>query len=97
MTQVQVEIVEEAGVEVVEVIHPGPQGPPGTGGGGASQSVRIDSSTANTIYVGKAPAGASESFSVWAVTRLTFTAAGVLLTTRTDSGAWTARASLPYI
>ncbi len=35
MTQVQVEIVEEAGVEVVEVIHPGPQGPAGTGGSAA--------------------------------------------------------------
>lgn len=29
---VSVEVVEEGGVQVVEIIHPGPQGPAGTGG-----------------------------------------------------------------
>jgi hypothetical protein len=33
MTQVQIEIVQEAGVRTVEIIHPGPQAPAGTGGG----------------------------------------------------------------
>jgi hypothetical protein len=30
--QVAVEIVEEAGIHVLELIHPGPQGPPGAQG-----------------------------------------------------------------
>jgi hypothetical protein len=57
--------------------------------------VRIDASTA-TVYTGRAPVGTSESSSGWVIKRRTFTAAGVLLTTRTASGAWTSRASLTY-
>jgi hypothetical protein len=68
-------------------------------GGGASSAVRIDStSTANTIYVGKAPAGSAESAAVWVITRTQFSAAGV----QTDDGStitavtWTGRTTHTY-
>jgi hypothetical protein len=89
-----VRLTVPAAPAVVRVAIPGPPGP---SGGGASQSVRIDStSTSNTIYVGKAPAATAESSTGWAITRTIFSAAGVLMTTRTASGAWTSRASLTY-
>jgi hypothetical protein len=68
------------------------------GGGGASSAVRIDStSTANTIYVGKAPAGSSESSAVWVITRTQFSAAGVQTGSSTITAVtWTGRTTHTY-
>jgi hypothetical protein len=63
---------------------------------GAVYEVRIDGAATSTVYTGRAPVGTAESASGWTIKRRTFSAAGVLLTTRTASGAWTARASLTY-
>jgi hypothetical protein len=63
---------------------------------GAIYEVRIDGAATSTVYVGRAPVGTSESSSGWVIKRRTFSAAGVLLTTRTASGAWVNRASLTY-
>lgn len=60
-----------------------------------AQEVRCDSG-ADLIYVGRASPGTAESSAGWVIKRRTFTAAGVLLTTRTATGAWTNRASLTY-
>jgi hypothetical protein len=65
-------------------------------GGGATYLVRIDAASVSTAYVGRAPVGTAESSTGWVIKRRTFTAAGVLLTTTTASGAWTNRASLTY-
>jgi hypothetical protein len=66
-------------------------------GGTAAGLVRIDStSTANTIYTGKAPDGTSESATGWTIKRTTFTALGVKLTESTATGAWSSRTSLAY-
>jgi hypothetical protein len=62
----------------------------------ATYLVRIDAASISTAYVGRAPVGTAESSSGWVIKRRTFSAAGVLLTTRTASGAWTSRASLTY-
>ena len=67
------------------------------GNGAAAGLVRIDTtSTANTIYVGKAPDGTSESATGWTIKRTTFTALGVKLTESTATGAWSSRTSLTY-
>jgi hypothetical protein len=67
------------------------------GNGAAAGLVRIDTtSTANTIYVGKAPDGTSESATGWTIERTTFTALGVKLTESTATGAWSSRTSLAY-
>jgi len=68
------------------------------GGGGASSAVRIDStSTANTIYVGKAAAGSAESSAVWAITRIQLSAAGVQTgSSSLSSVTWTGRTSHTY-
>ena len=65
-------------------------------GGGAA--VRIDStSTANTIYVGKAPAGSAESAAVWTITRSQFSTAGVQAGGSTVTAVtWTGRTSHTY-
>ena len=67
-------------------------------GGSAAGLVKLDTtSTANTIYVGKAPAGTNESATGWTIKRTTFTALGVTLTgPLTATGAWSSRTSLPY-
>jgi hypothetical protein len=69
-----------------------------TGGGPAAGLVRIDTaSTANTIYVGKAPAGTDESATGWTILRTTFTVLGVKLTgPLTATGAYANRTSLTY-
>jgi hypothetical protein len=69
---------------------------PVSGGGGGA--VRIDStSTTNTIYVGKAPAGSAESAAVWDITRTQFSAAGVQTGSGTVSAVtWTGRTSHSY-
>jgi hypothetical protein len=73
----------------VAVQTPGHGAPPGR--------VRSDTtSTANTIYVGKAPDGTSESATGWTIKRTTFTALGVKLTESTATGAWSSRTSLTY-
>lgn len=68
------------------------------GGGSAAGLVRIDtSSTANTIYTGKAPAGTSESATGWTIQRTTFSALGVRLTgPLTATGIYANRTSLAY-
>jgi hypothetical protein len=63
---------------------------------GAVFEVRIDGAATSTVYVGRAPVGTAESATGWTIKRRTFSAAGVLLTTRAASGPWTARASLTY-
>jgi hypothetical protein len=65
------------------------------GGGGA---VRIDStSTANTIYVGKAPAGSSQSAAVWTITRTQFNSAGIQTSSSTITNVtWAGRTSHIY-
>jgi len=69
----------------------------GEGGTGASALARrIDASAITTIYVGRAAAGTAENATGWTVIRTTYSALGVLQTTATASGAWTARASLTY-
>jgi hypothetical protein len=67
-------------------------------GGGASSAVRIDStSSANTIYVGKAPAGSAESAAVWVITRTQFSAAGVQTGSSTITAVtWTGRTTHTY-
>lgn len=62
------------------------------------QLVRIDSSsTANTVYVGKAPNGSAESAAVWAITRFVFSAAGVETSSSTITAAtWTGRTGHTY-
>jgi hypothetical protein len=67
-------------------------------GGSAAGLVRIDTtSTANTIYVGKAPAGTDESATGWTIRRTTFTPLGDYLTgPLTATGSWTNRTSLTY-
>ena len=72
---------------------PGVGTPPPTA---ATYLVRIDAASVSTAYVGRAPVGTAESSTGWVIKRRTFSAAGVLLTTRTGSGAWTNRASLTY-
>jgi hypothetical protein len=67
------------------------------GGGSAAGLVRIDTSTANTIYTGKAPAGTNESATGWTILRTTFSALGVKLTgPLTATGAWSSRTFLTY-
>lgn len=61
-----------------------------------SGRVRCDASAVTTIYVGRAAAGTAESATGWTITRTTYSALGVLQTTRTATGAWTNRASLTY-
>jgi hypothetical protein len=63
---------------------------------GAVFEVRIDGAATSTVYVGRASVGTAEAATGWTIKRRTFSAAGVLLTTKTASGAWTARASLTY-
>lgn len=58
---------------------------------------RIDTSTAGTIYVGRAPNGASEGASMWEIVRTTYSAAGIRLTRGTATGVtWTGRTSHTY-
>jgi hypothetical protein len=68
------------------------------GSGGASSAVRIDStSTANTIYVGTAPAGSGEAAAVWSITRTQFSAAGVQTGSSTITAVtWTGRTTHTY-
>ena len=67
------------------------------GNGAAAGLVKIDTtSTANTIYVGKAPDGTSESATGWTVRRTTFTSLGVKLTEAIATGIWANRTSLTY-
>jgi hypothetical protein len=70
----------------------------GGGGGATAYAVRIDStSTANTIYVGKAASGSSESSAVWAITRTQLSAAGVQTASSSRSAVtWTGRTSHSY-
>ena len=85
-------------------------GPKATGGWGSVQfalsgppgasapvyAIRIDAATPGTVYVGRASVGSSEAATVWTIRRRTFSAAGVLLTTGTATGAWSNRTNLTY-
>jgi len=63
---------------------------------GAVYAIRTDAATPATIYVGRASVGSSEAATVWTIRRRTFSAAGVLLTTSTATGAWSNRINLTY-
>jgi hypothetical protein len=70
-----------------------------TPGGASATSLFVydSTSTANTIYTGKAPAGTSESATGWTILRTTFNALGVRLTgPLTATGIWANRTSLTY-
>jgi hypothetical protein len=87
-----VEIERPSQVEVVEIIHPGPQGP-----AAESAAIRVDAATAGIIYVGQAPHDSAESSPTWTVVRSLFDAAGV----RTSKGqavnvTWSGRATHNY-
>lgn len=99
--QVSVEIVNANGVmvvevdrpsvpDVVEVIHPGPQGP------SAARSRRHEWANPYS-YCGTAPLGAADAATAWTVTRLQINAAGAVVATGMATAiAWTARASAVY-
>lgn len=85
----------------VEVVTAGPAGPPGANGAAGAdapvKTVKIDTATSGTIYVGKALQGSAESSAVWTVKRSLFNAAGV----RTSTGSavnvtWTGRTGHTY-
>jgi hypothetical protein len=63
---------------------------------GAVFEVRIDGAATSTVYVGRAPVSTAESATGWTIKRRTFSAAGVLLTTSTATGAWSNRTNLTY-
>jgi hypothetical protein len=61
------------------------------------KEVRIDATIANTLYIGKALQGSSESSAVWTIKKSTFSSAGV----RTSIGTavnvtWTGRTGHTY-
>lgn len=99
-----VELVVPALAAIVEVSTAGPAGPagangtPGAAGADAPvKTVKIDTATSGTIYVGKALQGSAESSAVWTVKRSLFNAAGV----RTSIGSavnvtWTGRSGHTY-
>lgn len=64
----------------------------GGGGGGGGQSVRHDN-TGTFDYTGAAPVGSSESDSVWAVTRVTFTPSILI---EVGTGAWDDKENITY-
>jgi hypothetical protein len=60
-------------------------------------AVRVDASTAGTVYVGRTSYGAAESSPVWTITRTTYSAAGVRTSKLTATAVtWTGRASHTY-
>lgn len=83
----------------------GPTGASGitgaTGPAGADapvMTVRVDTSTAGTIYVGKALNGTAESSANWEIYKSTFDTAGLLLTTGVATNVtWTGRAGHTYV
>ena len=72
----------------VEISSPGSSAP--------VYAIRTDAATPGTVYVGRASVGSSEAATVWTIRRRTFSAAGVLLTTSTATGAWSNRTNLTY-
>lgn len=90
--RVAVEVIEEAGVKVVEVIHPGPQGP-----ALLPAITRVDTNTPGIVYVGRAPYGTSETAPTWTITRSLFSAAGVRVSKgQAVAVAWTDRETATY-
>lgn len=96
-----IELTAPAQASVVEVSTAGPAGPPGANGAAGAdapvKTVKIDTATSGTIYVGKALQGSAESSAVWTVKRSLFNAAGV----RTSTGSavnvtWTGRTGHTY-
>ncbi len=100
---VSVEVVEDGGVQVVEIdqptqvetveiITPGRQGP-----AAASAEIRIDASAVGIVIVGRAPGGSAESAPTWTITRTTYSPAGIRTGKATATGVtWTGRASHSY-
>tara|TARA_R110000868_G_scaffold19150_5_gene82787 strand:+ start:153 stop:425 length:273 start_codon:yes stop_codon:yes gene_type:complete len=69
----------------------------GGGGGGAGVGERRHEWTGTYSYCGVAETGASESASVWTITRLTVSGAGAVTSTGMASAvAWTDRATATY-
>jgi hypothetical protein len=59
--------------------------------------VRVDASTVGTIMIGKAPHGSAESAPVWAITRSTYSPAGIRTSKGTATAVtWTGRTSHTY-
>jgi hypothetical protein len=74
---------------VVEVTAPALQSPVAV--------VRVDASTAGTVYVGRATYGAAESAALWTITRSLFSPAGIRTSKGTASDVtWTGRATHTY-
>ena len=91
-------LVTETAANVVEVTTPGPAGPIGPAGADAPlKTVKVDTSTAGTQYVGKALSGTAESAALWRIVKSTFSSAGVLLTSGTATNVtWTGRTGHTY-
>jgi hypothetical protein len=88
---------------------PGATGPTGAGVTGATgavgatganapvMTVRIDTSTAGVIYVGKALDGTAESSANWEINKSTFNSAGLRLTTGAATNvSWAGRTGHTY-
>jgi hypothetical protein len=61
------------------------------------KTVKVDTSTAGTQYVGKALSGTAESAALWRIVKSTFSSAGVLLTSGTATNVtWTGRTGHTY-
>ena len=90
-----IEVQAPAMPATVEVITVGPQGVQGLS---AIGSVLVDATTtANTIYVGIAAKGATQSSAVWTITRSVFSAAGIRTSKGTATGVtWTGRTTHTY-
>lgn len=98
---VSVEVVEEAGVlvveidrpaavDVVDVIHPGPQGP-------LALRERRHAWSAPFSYCGTAPAGTPEGTASWTVTRIEIGSTGAVLAAGTATDVtWTGRTGHTY-
>lgn len=62
-----------------------------------ASEVRIDATTAGTIYVGTAPNGSAESLPAWVIVRSLFSLAGVRIAKGVATGvSWNARATAIY-
>lgn len=86
-----VKVTVPSGPAVVRVATPGPPGPLRIG------QVRVDADTAGIVYVGSAPFGADESDEAWAITKSTFSSAGVRISKgQAVAVAWTNRETAIY-
>ena len=96
---VSVEVIEDAGVlvveidrpaavDVIEVVHPGPQG---------QQPERRHDWTQPHDYLGTAPLNTADGSPAWRITRLTINSAGAVTATGVATDVtWTGRAGHTY-